>query len=557
MRQKILNQVAVLLLGSVFITFLVVSLVMYNKFTGYMQTSVQEETEYIKVALEENVSADVLKTMGALAENNRITLLNQEGKVLYDSFGDETHMENHKDRPEIADAAAHGTGEKLRYSSTLSKQTYYYAVRLKDGRILRLSQSISTILIFLSSSITLIGILVFGIILAAFFVIWKQTAKWVEPLNTLDLEHPLKNVEYEELRPLLYRVDQQNKQISRQMQELRERHEEYLAITENMKDGLLITSQTEVLSMNKAAQELFLVNKKECIQKPISRVSENPQLKKSLEQALQGVYDESVLEMNGRSYQILANPVKISGKPYGAVILIWDITEKKEVEQMRREFSANVSHELKTPLMSISGYAELIQRGMVQEKDVPEFAGRIYQEAKRLSALIADIIQLSQLEEENKELPMEEVNIFQMTLEIQNKLEVEAATRNVKLLVEGEDIFVWGVNHILYEMFYNLIDNGIKYNKENGQVKIRIFQEKDGICWEVCDNGIGIAREHMERIYERFYRVDKSHSRQTGGTGLGLSIVKHGAYVHGAVIHTESQPGQGTKICLTFPAKHS
>lgn len=553
MRQKILNQTGVLLISSVLITFLVISLAMYEQFNGYMQASVREEVEYIKTALEETSDDTLIEKIGEQATDSRITLLDADGTVLYDSKEAAEKMENHSDRPEIRDAQEHGYGEKIRYSSTLSKQTFYYAVLLKDKKVLRMSRLTDTVLIFLKSSITLMGLLVFVIIVIAFFAVRRQTAKLIEPINKLDLEHPLRHVAYEELQPLLFRVHEQNNQIARQVQELKARHEEYMAITENMKDGLVVASQTEVLSINKAAQELFQVKASDCIRKSISRVNRSRELSNALDRALAGEHNETVLQVHGRSYQLLANPVKIFGKPYGAVILVWDITEKKAAEQMRREFSANVSHELKTPLMSISGYAELIENGMVQPADIPEFAGRIHQEASRLSTLVQDIIQLSRLEEENSEFVMESVDLRELTQDVKEHLEHAARKKQISVTVEGEKAEIQGVRQILFEMLFNLMDNGIKYNEEQGWLKVKIWSSTDNVYWQVQDNGIGIAREEQERIYERFYRVDKSHSRQTGGTGLGLSIVKHGAALHHAAIQTESQPGKGTTITLEFP----
>lgn len=555
MRQKILNHVGGLLISSVLVTFLVVSLAMYDKFSGYMKEDVREEIRYIQAAVEETEGNRLLEKMGEFTSTSRITLMNSDGTVIFDSVEDFGKLENHRDRPEFQAALEDGYGEAIRYSETLSKQTFYCAVSLEDGRVLRVSRSTDTVLIFLESSITLVGILVFVIIIVAFFVVQKQTNRLIEPINKLDLEHPLRNVEYEELRPLLMRVHEQNKQIARQVQELKERHEEYIAITENMKDGLVIASQTEVLSINRAAQKLFQVRASDCIRKSINRVSKNQELRNALDQALAGEYNETVLQIRGRSYQLLANPVRVSGQPFGAVILVWDITEKNAAEQMRREFSANVSHELKTPLMSISGYAELIENEMVQAQDIPEFAGRIHQEANRLTALVQDIIQLSKLEEGNGEFPMEKVDICELTEDIRKTLEDSAQKRDISVSVEGRGIVIQGVRQILYEMFYNLMDNGIKYNVEHGWMKVRIQDDGNNICWQVEDGGIGIAQEDQERIYERFYRVDKSHSRQTGGTGLGLSIVKHGAMMHHAAIITESQPGEGTKITLKFPGE--
>ena len=500
MKQKILNQVGVLLTCSILITFLAVSLVMYNRFNGYMMQGVRNEAEYIRIALE-NTSQDYLtEGVGQLA-SSRITLIDKDGTVLFDSAEDAGDLENHSDRPEIVDAMEKGQGEAIRYSETLAEQTFYYAEQLSDGTILRVARTTDSVFMTLQSSITLLGILVIGIVVVAFFVIQRQTTKLIEPINQMDLAHPLRHVEYEELRPLLVRVHEQNRQIDHQLQELKANHEEYLAITENMKDGLVITNQTE----------------------------------------------------GKRSYQVLANPVKIYGKTQGAVILIWDVTEKTEAEQMRREFSANVSHELKTPLMSISGYAELIQNGMVQPKDIPEFASRIHQEASRLTNLVEDIIQLSKLDEKSSEMPYEWVDLRDLTRDIMQTLENVAKKRGVSIEMQGTCGEVYGVRHILYEMLYNLTDNAIKYNVENGWIHIRMSRKNGRKLWEVSDGGIGIAKEDQDRIFERFYRVDKSHSRETGGTGLGLSIVKHGAMMHQAEIRLDSQPGKGTSITLDFP----
>lgn len=552
MKQKILNQVGVLLTCSILITFLAVSLVMYNRFNGYMMQGVRNEAEYIRIALE-NTSQDYLtEGVGQLA-SSRITLVDTDGTVIFDSVEDAADMENHANRPEIVEALKTGHGEAIRYSETLAEQTFYYAERLSDGTVLRVARITDSVFMTLQSSITLLGILVIGIVVVAFFVIQRQTTKLIEPINQMDLAHPLRHVEYEELRPLLVRVHEQNRQIDNQLQELKANHEEYLAITENMKDGLVITNQTEVLSINKAAQQFFHVRAEDCVNKSISRVSRDREVKRVMEQALQGEHSETVIEMGNRSYQVLANPVKIYGKTQGAVILIWDVTEKTEAEQMRREFSANVSHELKTPLMSISGYAELIQNGMVQPKDIPEFASRIHQEASRLTNLVEDIIQLSKLDEKSSEMPYEWVDLRDLTRDIMQTLENVAKKRGVSIEVEGTCGEVYGVRHILYEMLYNLTDNAIKYNVEGGWIHIQMSRKNGRKLWQVSDGGIGIAKEDQERIFERFYRVDKSHSRETGGTGLGLSIVKHGAMMHQAEIRLDSQPGEGTSITLDFP----
>ena len=558
MKQRILKQVSALVFCSVVVTFIVVTMALYTQFGQFMQETVKEEADYLRMILDSNEDIHLEAEIENLNFVSRVTLLDANGTVLYDSENDETIMENHGNRPEVMDAQTYGSGEVLRYSDTLNRQTFYYAVQLKDGNILRIARTTDSILVFLQSGIGIMLVILGVVLLFAFYIVQKQTEKLIEPINHLDLEHPLRDVAYEELRPLLVRVDDQNRQIKHQVRELKERHEEYLAITENMKDGLVMATQTEVLSINKAAQILFQVQKEECLRKPISSVSRNKDLINALNRALEGTYNETVLQVRGRSYQLLANPVSISGKIYGAVILVWDVTEKKEAEKLRREFSANVSHELKTPLMSISGYAELIKNGMVQERDIPEFAGRIHQEANRLTALVQDIIQLSKLEDGAQTFPMESVNIYEMTQDIFKDLEYSAKKKGVTMALHGGSAEITGVRHVLYEMLFNLMDNGIKYNVENGWMNVRVWTTLEHIYWQVQDGGIGIAPEEQERVYERFYRVDKSHSRQsdTGGTGLGLSIVKHGAVMHQASITTESQPGKGTTITLAFPKEY-
>ncbi len=427
---------------SVILTFIAASAVMYGKYNHYMKQDVRNEAEYIRYAVENTGKEYLNKTTGDLT-TSRITLAKPDGTILYDSEKDASDLENHKDRPEIIEAMKEGTGEVVRFSQTLSKQTFYYAVKLNGGNILRVAKTTDSVLSTMLSSFTLLGLLLIAILALAFFVVEKQTRRLIAPINELDLEHPLEHVAYEELRPLLNRVDEQNVQIAKQVEEL------------------------------------------------------------------------------------------------------------KQAEMVRREFSANVSHELKTPLMSISGYAEIMRDGLVQPQDVPEFAGRIYDEASRLTSLVQDIIEISKLDE-SKNMPFEDVDLYEMTQDICQTLMLPAKKKRVTVLMEGKSVSIQGVRHVLYEMLYNLVDNAIKYNKEGGYVKVLLAREKDGVRWSVEDNGIGIAKEEQERIFERFYRVDKSHSRKTGGTGLGLSIVKHGAALHHAKIVLNSEPGKGTKIVLRF-----
>ena len=442
MKQRILNHVGIMVVLSVILTFIAASAVMYGKYNHYMKQDVRNEAQYIRYAVE-NTGEDYLnKTTGDLT-TSRITLARPDGTILYDSEKNASDLENHKDRPEIIQAIKKGTGEVVRFSQTLSKQTFYYAVKLDDGNILRVAKTTDSVLSTMMSSFTLLGLLLIAILALAFFVVEKQTRRLIAPINELDLEHPLENVAYEELRPLMNRVDEQNVQIAKQVEEL------------------------------------------------------------------------------------------------------------KQAEMVRKEFSANVSHELKTPLMSISGYAEIMRDGLVQPQDVPEFAGRIYDEASRLTSLVQDIIEISKLDE-SRNMPFEKVDLYELTQDICQTLTLPAKKKRVTVLMEGKSVSIQGVRHVLYEMLYNLVDNAIKYNKEGGYVKVLLARDNDGVRWSVEDSGIGIAREEQERIFERFYRVDKSHSRKTGGTGLGLSIVKHGAALHHARIVLNSEPGKGTKIVLRF-----
>ena len=352
----------------------------------------------------------------------------------------------------------------------------------------------------------------------------------MRPLNRLDLNRPLENKAYEELSPLLVRIDKQNRQIKTQMEQLKKNQEEYVAITEHMKDGLIVTNKKVVLSINHAATELFGIEREECIGHDIITVSRNEVLREVLESVFSGREKEVPVDIGGRTYQLIGNPVcDEHGTITGAVIFIMDVTEKQKAEMMRREFSANVSHELKTPLMSISGYAEIMKNGMVRPEDMKKFAGRIFSEANRLSTLVEDIIKLSRLDEDDGSLPMEDTDLLKIAGEVSERLVMRAASEQIQVEVSGTSIVIEGARQVLYEMIYNLCDN----------VSVR-------------DDGIGIAKEHQDRIFERFYRVDKSHSKETGGTGLGLSIVKHGAILHGAALSLQSEPGKGTEITIDF-----
>ena len=443
MRKKILNHTCLLVVVSMFLTFFAASLVMYSKYNEDLKQSVRDSIRYIQNGVEKMGDSYLDKKLDE-ASAARITLLDGEGNVLFDSLENPAALENHSNRPEFIEAEKNGYAETMRYSETLSKQNFYCAVKLSDGNILRVGSTTDSVFSTMLSSFSILGVLLILILMLSFFLVRKQTKDLIEPINTLDLEHPLKEVQYEEMRPLLERVDEQNHQIAKQMEEL------------------------------------------------------------------------------------------------------------KAAEAVRREFSANVSHELKTPLMSISGYAELMMNGMVPENKIQEFSGRIYHEASRLSTLVTDIIQLSRLDEKDSDMPFESVDLYELAEDIILHLDSAASKKNIQLQLEGHSVSVEGVRQVLYEMLYNIADNAVRYTEKNGTVKIYAGQRGNHPYYRVEDNGIGIPKEEQKRIFERFYRVDKSHSRETGGTGLGLSIVKHGALMHNAEIILDSAPGQGTKMELVF-----
>lgn len=405
----------------------------------------------------------------------------------------------------------------------------------------------------IKNSIVPLGLIFMVLIVPAILLAKKQTEHLVNPINKLNLEQPLENDVYEELSPLLHRIDKQNAQITEQMQELKSRGEEYLAITENMKDGLIVTNRSVILSINRCAANLFHLKKEECLQKNILVLGRNLTIKDCLERALEGQSNHVMVTLNGRSYQVLGNPVRVDGLVQGAVLFLLDMTEKEETERIRREFTANVSHELKTPLMSIMGYAELLMNHMVKPQDQDEFSGRIYKEAKRLSTLVEDIIKLSRLDEGQVEDYHEKVEMWSLVKDVRDHLSEQRKSMNLQFSLEGEPVTVEGNTRLLYEIFYNLCDNAMKYNRSGGEVIVHMNRKGSEAEIMVEDTGIGIPKEEQERIFERFYRVDKSRSRQVNGTGLGLSIVKHGVQLNKGRIRVESEPGKGTRIYVMLP----
>ncbi len=481
----------------------------------------------------------------------RFTVVDADGTVLYDTQANVSEMENHFDREEIAEAFKDGTGSSARNSSTLTEKTFYEAVRLENGDVLRISVSQLTVgalvlgMLPTITAIILIAAVVAGILSHA------MAKKVTEPLMQLDLEHPTHNNTYEELTPILNKVHRQHKQIKTQMETLRRKSDEFEQIVSSMNEGLvLLDEHGMVLIMNAAAKKIFAV-KTDVKGRDFLLVDRTSKMSKAIWTALDGNHSEYTAERNGNEYQFTVNSIKSDGKVLGAVILVFDISDRAFAERNRQEFTANVTHELKTPLQSIIGSAELLENGLVKPEDTGRFVGTIRKEATRLVSLIDDIIRLSQLDE-NHEPATETVELTEIAKEVVEVLTVSAAKRNVELNIEGESCNIYGVRRYIYEIIYNLCDNAIRYNVDDGKVIINIGKDNGRAVVTVKDTGIGIAPEHQSRIFERFYRVDKSHSKETGGTGLGLSIVKHAVQYHGGKITLESEVGKSTTITVIF-----
>ena len=499
------------------------------------------------------VSADGAEYLQKVAPSRfRLTWVAADGTVLYDTKADAGQLPSHADRSEIREALENGTGESTRYSATLLEKTLYYARRLDDGTVLRISVSRATVWVLVVGMLQPIVILLL-IVLVLSAVLAKRLSKHiVEPLNELDLEHPLDNDSYEELAPLLGRISRQREQIDRQLRELQRKTDEFSQITRSMQEGLvLLDNHWTVLSINPAAQRLFGADAG-CVGEDFLTVERSHEMSAAIEAAMQNGHSEFRLRKNGRIYQLDLTRIDSGGEVAGAVLLTFDITERENAEQNRREFTANVSHELKTPLQGIIGSAELLKNGMVRPEDTARFVGHIRSEAQRLVTLIDDIIRLSQLDE-GDEMPTETVDLREIAQEAAEDLRGAAEKKHVSLSLEGEAAPVTGVRRLLYEIVYNLCDNAVKYNVDGGGVSIRVEQDGQTASVTVADTGTGIAPEHQGRIFERFYRVDKSHSKASGGTGLGLSIVKHAVQYHHGSIELQSAPGKGTTVRVFFP----
>ena len=544
-KSTVLVSAMILILGSAFVLG-----VLYQYFGKQLNGELEKEASYLAYGVEQNG----VKYLEQLKQKDaRITYLDASGTVLYDSQADASSMENHSDRKEFQEALKNGSGYAERMSKTLSEKTVYYALKLTDGTVLRVAGTQSSVLALMFQLVPPILCIAVIMLILAGIAAARMSAKIVEPINALDLDHPEENQIYEEVGPLLSRIHKQNRQIQTQLETARRNQEEFQIITENMQEGLLvIDAYTMILSGNSSVWRMFQVREPK-IGESVYSLDRNEDFRKVIEEVLQGQHGSAMLHLDGEYVQLIANPVFRDTKVAGAVLLLVNETEKVERENLRREFSANVSHELKTPLTSISGFAEIIQDGLVQEEDIRKFAGRIYREAQRLIQLVEDTIKISQLDEGENPYEWEKVDAYAVVKNVCGNLREIAAKKNVHLFIDGEKLVFRTVRPILEEVIYNLCDNGIKYNREDGTVSIHLRELEDNVEIRVKDNGIGIPREDCSRVFERFYRVDKSHSKAIGGTGLGLSIVKHGVTFLGGTIKMLSEEGRGTEITMTFP----
>ena len=551
MTSKIFKSILTAAIAVLLASLVIIIGVLYPYFGGVQESQLKDELSLAAEAVQQ-LGENYLKNLDY--DRYRLTWVGADGTVIFDSHADASAMENHADREEIQEALRNGTGSSTRQSSTLVEQTIYEATRLNDGSVLRISVSRATALVLVLGLLQPIAIvLVIAIALSAWLA-HRMAKRVVEPLNKLDLDKPMENEAYEELAPLLRRINAQHREIKTQMRTLQQKQDEFEQITGNMKEALvLLDGNGRIVSINPAARKLFGVDTS-CIGDDFLTVNRKQTMRQAISDAREDGQAFFRASMNGREYQFDLSRIDSDGTVQGIVILAFDITEQVNAEKHRQEFTANVSHELKTPLQSIIGSAELMENGIVKEEDVPRFIGHIRKEASRLVFLIDDIIRLSQLDE-GAEMPREDVSLRVLSEEVCETLADAAKLKDVSLEVIGDDGVINGVRRLLYEIVYNLCDNAIKYNNPGGKVKVSVSEQQGAVQISVSDNGIGIAPEHQDKVFERFYRVDKSHSKQSGGTGLGLSIVKHAVQYHHGKISVESELNKGTTISVLFDTR--
>lgn len=550
MTGRIFRSTFLLAMAVLLATFVLIMGVMYTYFTGMQQRLLREETELAAqgVMLEGEAYLAALE-----AGESRITWIGADGTVLFDSLGDAAGMENHMEREEVERAMEEGYGQSVRYSTTTMERLLYAAQLLPDGSVIRLSARVDSALsLFLGMLQPMCVVIGFALVLALFLA--HRAAKQImKPLNELNLDEPHKNAGYEEITPLLRRLESQQRQLRAQKQELLRRQEEFATITGNMDEGMvMLNARGRILSINATAARLLGTDER-CVGKDILAVTRDGDVLRLITRAREGHRGSMSIEPDGREYLLEVSPVRTEGLVSGVVLLFFDVTEKSRTEQIRREFTANVSHELKTPLHTISGCAELLENGLVRPEDEKAFVRQIHGEARRMIRLVEDILNLSHLDEGAEDMVRENTDLYALAKQAVESLSAAAEKADVTLSLSGERVVVYGVPQLLQGILYNLCDNGVKYNRPGGRVDISVERCPGAARLTVADTGIGIPEEHRQRIFERFYRVDKSRSREVGGTGLGLSIVKHAARIHGAAVELKSEPGQGTVIAVLFP----
>ncbi|NBI10165.1 PAS domain-containing protein [Colidextribacter sp. OB.20] len=557
MTKKIFRSILCVAAAVLLANLVIVMGCLYDYFGSVQETQLKDELRLAAYGVEEN-GPNYLEHLSerdyryAWTPDYRLTWVASDGTVLFDTLDSAENMENHADRVEVREAFAKGESSSVRYSTTLTERTLYYAKTLNDGTVLRISIRQATVLalvLVMLQPILLVAIL--AVILSAALANW-MSKKIVRPLNSLDLDHPLENDAYEELAPLLSRIHQQRQQIAAQLHSLKKQTDEFAQVTSHMKEGLvLLDNAGKILSINPAAQQVFGAESS-CDGQDFLTIDRSRDLHLAIQTAAEEGHGEIRSERNGREFQFDISRIESEDAFVGTVLLAFDVTEQAFAEQNRREFTANVSHELKTPLQSITGSAELLENGLVKPEDVPRFVGMIRTEAARLVTLVDDIIHLSQLDE-GAAPDRETVDLLETAKDAASALGDSATEKGIHVSVSGESVSISGVRSFLHEMIYNLCDNAIKYNVENGSVEITVVRKEQEAVVTVKDTGIGIPAEHQSRIFERFFRVDKSRSKASGGTGLGLSIVKHIAQYHGATIKLQSEFGCGTTVSVVFP----
>ena len=554
MTRKIFQSMIAVVVSVLLLSLALITGVLYEHFESAMLDQMRTTASFV----EQGVKEDGMKYLDEMSSSQcRITWIEADGTVKFDNRSDPGTMENHADRAEVKEALENESGTSIRRSSTLSEHTLYYAKRMQDGTVLRLAMSQRSVLFLMGGMISPVVFIFLAACALAGVLSYRVSKKIVKPLGSIDLQHPEQVETYDELSPFLQRIAAQNREIRSQMEEIRKQQQEFSMITENMSEGLFVVDRNyQILSYNRSAVRIFGMAP-ESVPENLLAVNRSEGFRSVVDSALKGRHAQENLELDGRVYQIIASPVcqqEDALDLVGAVILTLDVTEKEAQEQYRREFTANVSHELKTPLTSISGIAEIIRNGIVRPEDIPHFAGKIYDESQRLITLIGDIIKLSRLDENQVPMERESVDLLETARDVVQQLASVARKNGVTLVTNGSHGVVNGVRQVLGEMVYNLCENAVKYNRPGGRVWVDVRQAADHVELCVKDTGIGIPAAEQGRIFERFYRVDKSHSKAVGGTGLGLSIVKHGAALHHAAIHVDSEPGEGTAITLTVPA---